>query len=45
VAACHVEEVALMLVKDQFEGIVLHTSGTGNKGEVVETFGDGFEFI
>jgi hypothetical protein len=45
VAACHVEEVALMLVKDQFEGIVLHTSGTGDEGEVVEAFGDGLKFI
>jgi hypothetical protein len=34
-----------MLVKDQFEGIVLHTSGTGDEGEVVEAFGDGLKFI
>ena len=40
----HVEKVALFFVKYDFDGIVLDTSCTRDKDEVVQTFGDGLEF-
>jgi len=44
VTAGHVEKVAMMLVKSEFDGVVLYPSCSRDIGKIIKALGDGFEF-